>query len=118
MFIENWRRIIGNRYWELAPLSPSSHDDFQRGDSNRNARCFIAIEIENENSRKHLMGSIVNAGALGRIGLLVAWSDEALTVATRMREYFDFLQSVGKRTFNMDNVLVLTSGQLAGSLDI
>ncbi|MEY4964023.1 MAG: hypothetical protein RLZZ323_1342 [Bacteroidota bacterium] len=36
---------------------------------NQNARCFLAIEIENENSKKHIMGSLINAASLGRIGI-------------------------------------------------
>jgi hypothetical protein len=73
--------------------------------------------VENKNSRKHLMGSIINAGALGRVGILVAWQEKVLRAATRMREYFDFLQEAEKRTFNMSDVLVLSRNQLTDSLD-
>ena len=64
------------------------------------------------------MGSIVNAGALGRIGILVAWQDKVLRAAIRMREYFDYLQKVEKRTFNMSGVIILTSEQFAASLEM
>ena len=74
--------------------------------------------MENETTRKHLMGSIVNAGALGRIGILVAWQAKVLRAALRMREYFDYLQKVGKRTFNMGSVIILTSEQFAASLEM
>jgi len=63
------------------------------------------------------MGSIINAGALGRVRVLVAWQDKVLRAAIRMREYFEFLQEVRKRTFNMNNVLVLSRDQLAVSLN-
>ena len=118
IFISNWQAVIGDHYWVLPPRTPNSYEDFIGSGANRNARCFIAVEIENETSRKHLMGSIVNAGALGRIGILVAWQDKALRAAIRMRQYFDYLQRAEKRTFNMSGVIVITSEQLAASLGI
>jgi hypothetical protein len=116
MFRQNWQRVIGDRYWSEPLHSPSGYTDFIEYSANRNARCFIAIEIENKNSRKHLMGSIINAGALGRVGILVAWQEEVLRAAIRMREYFDFLREAQKRTFNMSDVIVLSGNQLADSL--
>lgn len=116
MFRQNWQSVIGGRYWRIPPHSPSEHRDFIEHSANRNSRCFIAIEVENKNSRKHLMGSIINAGALGRVGILVAWQEEVLRAAIRMREYFDFLQEAEKRTFNMSDVIVLSRNQLAASL--
>ncbi len=62
------------------------------------------------------MGSIVNAGALGRVGILIAWTDEVLRAAIRMREYFDFLQQAQKRTFNMSSVIVLGKYQFTDCL--
>lgn len=117
MFRQNWQHVIAGRYWRVSPDSPSGYRDFIEPGANRNARCFIAIEVENRNSRKHLLGSIINAGALGRVGILVAWQEEVLRAAIRMREYFDFLQEAEKRAFNMSDVIVLSSNQLADSLD-
>ena len=117
MFRQNWRRVIGGTSWRVPPHSPSGYRDFIGHSANRNARCFIAIEVENENSRKHLMGSIINAGALGRVGILVAWQEKVLRAAIRMREYFDLLQEAEKRTFNMSDVVVLSRNQFAASLD-
>lgn len=120
MFKQNWQNGIAGRYWRISPHSPSvtpfGYGDFIAHGANRNARCFVAIEVENKNSRKHLMGSIVNAGALGRVGILVAWQEEVLRAAIRMREYFDFLQEAEKRTFNMSDVIVLSRNQFAASL--
>ncbi len=62
------------------------------------------------------MGSIVNAGALGRIGILIAWQPKVLRAALRMREYFSFLQSVKKRSFDMGGVVIVTQEQFAQSL--
>jgi hypothetical protein len=116
MFRQNWQSVIGGRYWSVSPYSPSGYRDFIEQSANRNARCFIAIEVENKNSRKHLLGSIINAGALGRVGILVAWREEVLRAAIRIREYFDLLQEAEKRTFNMSDVIVLSRNQLAASL--
>ena len=117
-FKENWQRyyVTNRRYWRVPPGSPSVHEDFVGYSANRNARCFITVEIENRTTRKHLMGSIVNAGALGRVGILIAWKDEVLRAAIRMREYFDFLQQAKKRTFNMSSVIVLSKDQFIDCL--
>lgn len=78
---------------------------------NKNARCFMAIEIENQVSNKHLMGGAINAAALGRFGLAVAWNDWNLTQFIRMRDYLLFLSSVGKNSFDPANLLILTADQ-------
>lgn len=78
---------------------------------NENARCFLCIEIEDTGSRKHLLGDLVNASALGRIGVLVARSDRAFNAFLRQRVYLRYLASVGKNTFRTDNALVLTAAQ-------
>ena len=118
VFQANWDGLEYTRPFAVLPPGPSTHQNFLGRYSNQNARCFIAVEIENETTRKHLMGSIVNAGALGRIGILIAWQDKVLKAAIRMREYFDFLRRVEKRTFDMTGVLVLTPEQFASSLDL
>lgn len=79
---------------------------------NHNARCLLAIEIENKVSRKHLIGSAVNASALGRIGIVVAWTHDKLKAFVRLREYLQFLGSVGKNTFDTTNLLILDEDQL------
>ena len=61
---------------------------------NQNARCFLAIEIENQVTRKHLMGSAINAAALGRIGLAVPWTDEKLRAFVRLQRYFDYIYGI------------------------
>lgn len=87
--------------------------DFDRTThQNSNARCFLAIEVENQVSHKHLMGGAINAAALGRIGLAVAFNSNALTRFVRMREYLLFLSNVGKNSFNTSNLLILTAEQL------
>jgi len=87
-----------------------SFDDLK--DKNHNARCLLAIEIENKVARKHLIGSAVNAAALGRIGIVVAWTHDKLKALIRLREYLQFLSNVRKNTFDTTNLLILDKDQL------
>ncbi|NTU49874.1 MAG: hypothetical protein HGA87_03120 [Desulfobulbaceae bacterium] len=84
---------------------------------NLNARCFLAIEIENAVSRKHLMGGAINAAALGRIGIAIAWNEEKLRAFIKLRSYLLFLSNVGKNTFDPSNLLILNKEQLMVALD-
>jgi hypothetical protein len=78
---------------------------------NRNARCLMVIEIENTTSRKHLMGGAINAAALGRIGVAVAWTPDKLRAFANLKRYLDYLASVGKNTFDTANLLILDKDQ-------
>ncbi len=80
--------------------------------TNQNSRCFLAFEIENRVSRKHLMGGAINAAALGRIGLAIAWSPDKLKAFVRLKKYLDYLTSVKKNAFNMSNLLILDKDHL------
>jgi len=81
--------------------------------ANWNARCFMAIEVENQNSRKHLMGSAINAAALGRIGLAVGWDEDRVVRFLRMRRYLTALLRLRKTSFRTTNLLILSAEQLA-----
>jgi hypothetical protein len=80
-------------------------------DFNENARCLFCIEIEESGSKKHCLGNLVNASALGRIGILVARTDAVLRTFVRQRAYFKFLAEVEKNTFKTANALILTAAQ-------
>lgn len=80
--------------------------------TNRNARCFLAIEVENSGSRKHLMGDAINAAALGRIGIAIGWTPEKFQAFLNLKRYFEYMRSVGKNTFNLGNLLILNRDQL------
>lgn len=84
--------------------------------SNLNARCFLAIEIENEVSRKHLFGGTVNAAALGRIGVMIGWTKEKVLALVRLQAYWDFLGSVQKNTYRTNNLLILSPDQMQEAL--
>jgi hypothetical protein len=82
---------------------------------NENARCLLCSEIEESGTRKHCLGNLVNASALGRIGILVRvrhrYSERSYDSA-----YLHFLAEVQKNNFKTRNALVLTAEQLTESL--
>ncbi|MCI0564937.1 MAG: hypothetical protein MN733_41245, partial [Nitrososphaera sp.] len=88
---------------------PPSLENLKR--FNENARCLLAIEIENEVSRKHLLGGAVNASALGRLGIVIGWTDEKVRALVKLRDYWHFLGSVRKNTFNTANLLIVNPEQ-------
>lgn len=79
---------------------------------NFNARCFMAIEIENAVTRKHLMGGAINASVLGRIAVAVGYTAEMHNAFLNLHRYFSYLQSVDKPTFKTNNLLVISADQL------
>jgi hypothetical protein len=80
---------------------------------NDNSRCFLAIEIENLVSRKHLMGGAINAAALGRVGIAVGWTERMVRAFVKLRAYLLYLASVGKNTFHPFNLLIVSREQFA-----
>ncbi|MBZ5859081.1 hypothetical protein [Flavihumibacter profundi] len=79
---------------------------------NQNARCFLAIEIENENSKKHIMGSLINAASLGRIGIGVAYTEKTMRTFIRIMNYLGFLRRVEKNTYDTTNFLIISKNQM------
>ena len=84
---------------------------------NRNARCLLAFEIENRNSRKHIMGSLINAASLGRIGIGIAYSENTLKTFIRILKYLQFLKQVEKNTYDTTNFLIITKEQMVAILN-
>jgi hypothetical protein len=84
--------------------------------TNQNARCFLAIEIENKVSRKHLMGGAVNGSVLGKIGIAVGFTDKMHRCFLNLYRYFDFCRQVEKPTFNSANLLIVSKEQLMDAL--
>jgi hypothetical protein len=115
-FRANWQPFVDKKKW-LKPLrGPEHYRDFITANTCGNARCFIAIELENQTDRKYVMGSVVNAGILGRIGILVAENSEVFRNALRTRQYFDHLQEDRGRAIVMSNLIVLTIRQFLNNL--
>jgi len=84
---------------------------------NYNARCLIAVEIENKVSRKHLMGGAINASALGRLGIVLPWTQDNLKAFVRMIRYMSYLKQAQKNTFNTANILIVTKEQLVEEIE-
>lgn len=83
---------------------------------NQNARCLLAIEIENTSSKKHIMGSLVNAASLGRVGIGVAYTDSVKRTFIRILNYMAFLRRVEKNTYDTTNFLIVTKDQFEAVL--
>ncbi len=87
--------------------------DFQKiKDNNINARCFLAIEIENKVGQKHLIGGAINACSMGRIGLFIGWNERTYKYMIRLLKYLFFLKEFKNIDFPISNLLVLNKDQL------
>ncbi|WP_040952042.1 hypothetical protein [Gorillibacterium massiliense] len=100
------------------------YDGFVEGSSfedirylNHNARCLMAIEIENFVSRKHLMGGAINASALGRLGVVVPWTPEKLRAFVKLVRYLRYLRYAEKNTFDTTNLLIITKEQMDTAIE-
>jgi len=78
---------------------------------NRNARCFMAIEIEKSGTRKHRLGDIINACSLGRIGVIITWDSSVLNSFLRITEYLYFLKGKHKPTYETRNLVIVSKEQ-------
>jgi hypothetical protein len=85
-------------------------------ETNRNPRCFLAIELEDQTSRKHRLGSLINASAIGKIGIIVASNDSVFSSFVKIRNYLDFLLDVWKTRYAPKNVLILREGDFLEAL--
>ena len=84
---------------------------------NQNARCFLSIEIENTSTKKHIMGSLINAASLGRIGIGIAYNDSVKRTFVRIMNYLGFLKRVEKNTYDTTNFLIITKEQFESILN-
>lgn len=80
--------------------------------TNMNARCFIAVEIENAVSRKHLLGGAVNCSALGKIGIAIGFTHSKHNAFCNLQRYFQFLESVNKPTYSTKNLVIISKEQI------
>lgn len=79
---------------------------------NENPRCFLVIEKEKETEQKPVLGSIVNASALGKIGIMVADDSDndkrsQYRRLIKIRKYLRFTTIVKKTGKVANNSIVL-----------
>ena len=58
------------------------------------------------------MASIINASAIGLLGIIVVPSEKVFKKVIRLRKYLEFLQGVGKIIYAPNNVLIMTQEKL------
>jgi len=92
---------------------PTSYQDFlsQSQGVNWNARCFLAIEVEDSGSPKHLLGDMINVSIAGRIGLVIGYNQHKYETLLRQLEYIAYSVEAKKIKFNSKNILVLKPDQ-------
>jgi hypothetical protein len=74
---------------------------------NQNPRCFLAIELEAKTSRKHRLGSMFNASAMGKIGIVIASNEQVFRSFVKIRRYFEFLKNAWKSPYAPKNLMIL-----------
>lgn len=77
---------------------------------NPNPRCLIAIEVCYSGSSKHLMGDMLNAGALGLYGFVVG-NDRNMPKIQRILRYLEILADLDKVPWLFRNVVALSTEQ-------
>jgi hypothetical protein len=99
-------------------MLPTNYMDFlsENRNSNWNARCLMAIEVEHSGGRKHLLGDMINASVSGRIAVLVGLDEDRYQTFMRHLEYLAYTVDAKKIKFNSKNILVLKSEQLEEAL--
>jgi hypothetical protein len=79
---------------------------------NPNPRCLLAIEIVYSGSSKHIMGDMLNAGALGLYGLVVG-ANTVMPKIRRIREYLDVLAHLEKTPWLFRNVAAVSTADFS-----
>lgn len=62
------------------------------------------------------MGSLINASGLGKIGIIVASSDQVFSSFVKIRKYLEFLERVRKTRSAPENVIIITREDFLKSL--
>lgn len=113
-------RLINELYYKheeiLERLKSRSDSNDRALETNENPRCFLALELEARTSRKHRLGSLINASAIGKIGIIVAVDDSVFESLVKIRRYLEFLQRVWKTRNAPKNVIIITEDNFLKTL--
>jgi len=85
--------------------------------ANANPRCFLAIEIENSGSSKHMLGNIANASIIGSVGVVIPFNHQKASLCKRIKKYVAFATRVGKIKPIFGNILILDKEDFLRALD-
>lgn len=83
---------------------------------NKNPRCLIAIEIENSNKGKHMLGNIINASLLGKVGIIVTLREEFFNSAKNICNYLNGASERKKIGYNPSNIAIIRFEELRSFL--
>jgi hypothetical protein len=83
-------------------------DLFRERPHNPNPRCLLAIEVCYSGSSKHIMGDMLNAGALGLYGLVVG-AEPNMAKIRRILRYLEVLADLDKVPWLFRNVVALST---------
>ncbi len=101
---------------EVALLPKGLRVLFDGRPANANPRCLLAIEVSYSGSSKHIMGDLLNAGALGLYGMVIG-SDRMLPKIRRILRYLEVLAQLEKLPWLFQNVVVVGTSDFAALWD-
>jgi hypothetical protein len=96
----------------VAELLPHEfHARFVGRPENPNPRCLLAIEVVFSGSSKHIMGDILNAGALGLYGIVIG-TQSLMPKIQRISAYLRRLDDLEKLPPLFRNVVLLSTAEV------
>lgn len=118
-FKSNYQEF-GEGYFRIEERTlPDSYREFLTADENQtveslnwNARCFMAIEIEDSRNPKHLLGDMINVSVSARVGIVIGCNQDSLAAFLRQLDYLAYTVKAKKVRFSSKNIIVLKPEQL------
>jgi hypothetical protein len=79
---------------------------------NQNARALILIDIVRKKNQNHILGSIINASLLGKVGIMVAWDEERFDAIKQQMDYVQYLYKMKLFGYKPRNLMIFDHNQL------